>query len=427
VTYEELRTKAREELTQGDARSAFATFRPALDYPGLLDSDRRWTDALGLFALIAGAMAGEALEKQIRETTLDDPASLYNLGYELVEQGFHGIAATVLARADRLAPGEESVITEFVAALERAGRHQEACAVLRRDAELLESSLFCSYLLAFNAMMTGDLDEPRARLPVLRRIATPDQAWAAERIGAFLARADAVRAVSPLDAGDLRGWHFVLGGSLLLHLSPYGMDAGMAGRYAFLQDSEATCVEGIRRVEAVLNAWGAAPPRIFELPDRNSAILAHAASALLKRPLAPWPSDDPGLIVAYDLSSLGELDSLREHRPSQILWSHALCWTRDHPVTPDLVTLMHQHNASPWEPRLVLDSTTKKMTKSEAVKGTSAELGARTAATPAESLEDLPHLLDLARAVKPQAAAFRTMGLRERHFESSPVKSSRFA
>src|SRR5262249_55251727 len=151
-----------------------------------------------------------------------------------------------------------------------------------------------------------------------------------------------------------RGWHFVLTGGLLLHLSPYGFDV-MRGRYAFVQDSEATCLEGIRRLEAVLGALELGPPRVLVLEDRASAILGHAAAEVLRLPVASWPSDEPGLIVAYDLASLGDLQSLREYRPGQILWGHASCWTEVQPVAADFVTFLHQQNRPIGGPRLKVD------------------------------------------------------------------------
>ena len=53
----------------------------------------------------------------------------------------------------------------------------------------------------------------------------------------MLARADIARAVTPLDHQDLRGWHYVLTGGILAGLSPYGFDAGMTGRWAYVNDS----------------------------------------------------------------------------------------------------------------------------------------------------------------------------------------------
>src|SRR5258708_13714115 len=105
----------------------------------------------------------------------------------------------------------------------------------------------------------------------------------------MLKRAGCLFGIKLTDRRDLRGWHFVLTGGLLLHLSPHGFDEGMNGRYAFVQDSGALCLEGIQRLRAVLDTLKCTVPRVFELPERSSAILAHAVAQLLHCPLVPWP------------------------------------------------------------------------------------------------------------------------------------------
>ena len=69
------------------------------------------------------------------------------------------------------------------------------------------------------------------------------------------------------------------------------------------------------------------------------------------------------MVVAYDLDSLGSEDLLvqiADHRPGQILWAHASCWTNPFPFSPDLTTFLYQYNASPWGGgRMVYDRKSK--------------------------------------------------------------------
>lgn len=60
----------------------------------------------------------------------------------------------------------------------------------------------------------------------------------AARVERMLVRADALTGVTPLDDRDLRGWHFVMTGGLLLHVAPEGQ--GVRGRYASLADNQAS-------------------------------------------------------------------------------------------------------------------------------------------------------------------------------------------
>jgi hypothetical protein len=422
--------RARAALADGGPPAAFAALRPALEFPGTVDDPARWSEALLLFARIAAGLGHGELAAQSERAAAapDDAEALFTLGYGLVEAALEGVAATVLTRADRLAPGTAEIVGELAAALEGCGRHAEACGVLRHNRALVEEEAVLTYLLAFNATMAGDLDEARRVLPVLRRLAGPEEAWAPPRIERYLARADAVRGTAPLDGDDLRGWHFVLTGGLLLHSSPHGRDQGMRGRYALLQDQEELCREGIARVEAALGALGLSPPRVLLLGDRDSAILGRAAAAALGLPAAPWSPDEPGLIVAYNLAAAAEAESLRAHRPGQVLWAHAVCWTELQPLAADLVTLVHQFNRSPWGARLGFDPETRTQREIPPVMGTPEELGARVAAlsVPPEALADVPALTRLAAVARPLAAALQDTGERDRQFPGSPVKSSRF-
>jgi hypothetical protein len=287
-TYPEARQTALESLDRGDAREAFSKFRWAMEYPGQVGDDPgRWRDALTVFGRIATALAGDEFGALVHRATLDPDhvQALYDLGYGLIEQGLNGIAATVLARANLLAPSQESIVAELACALERDLRFHEACRFLREAPELVEQSFLCRYLLAYNALMTGDLIEPREMIRGLDPGADPTRVALADRIRQMLTRADAVRGVTPPNETDLRGWHFVLTGGVLLHLSSFGFEDAMRGRYAHTQDDPARCLEGIRRLDAVLDAWSIRPERVWLLPDPDSAGLGCAAG----RVLGPMP------------------------------------------------------------------------------------------------------------------------------------------
>lgn len=259
------------------------------------------------------------------------------------------------------------------------------------------------------------------------------------RLSQMVDRADAVRGVTPLDDRDLRGWHFVINGALLLHLSPFGFDEGMTGRYAYTQDSAKRCLEGIRRAEAVLAAWGKRPRRVLLLPERDNAILGLAAAKVLDVPAEPFglgAADPAGLIVAYDLKPLPveTLKALADHRPGQVLWSHAAQWTHALPFAADLTTYLYQLNISPWQAgRLHVDPATQQPTRLPEPPGTVEQLAAEmTSATlEPDALADLQTLTALAvaaaRAPAPAApGAFQSAGRRRRHMNDSPVKSNRF-
>lgn len=440
-TYDEARQTALESLERGEAQEAFGKFRWTLEYPGQLGNDlARWQDALTIFARIGTALAGDEFGALVRQAAAqpNDVQTLYNLGYALIEQSLNGIAATVLARANMLFPNQEAILTELACALEHDMRFHEVCRILREATDVLEESFLCRYLLAYNGLMTGDLIEPRSLLPGLDPGEDPSLIFMAGRIREILTRADAVRGVTPLNETDLRGWHFVLTGGILLHLSPFGFEDAMRGRYAYTQDCAARCLEGIRRLAAVMAAWSLWPERVLLLPEEGSVSLGIAAGEILGVPCEAWSENrvaEPGLIVVYDLAALdGDLlQSLREHRSGQILWSHASCWTSEPPFAADLTTYLHQYNVSPWGERLRANPDTQQTEKLPAdirpPQDRATEIVAASLET--EALQDLPSLVELSKAARQvtgesSAGAFRTEGTRRRQPVGSPVPSNRF-
>jgi hypothetical protein len=208
----------------------------------------------------------------------------------------------------------------------------------------------CQYLYAFNAAMTGRLDVTRATLARLEVTAdAPETETMRGAIEAIIERADRVAGVCALDDKDLRGWQYVLTGSLVIHQSPYGFDEPMHGRYAWLQDSNARIATAIDRLKPLAGDV----PCVYAPAGRDHEILAHAVAKRLDLPLAEWPTigvPAPGLVVVYDLAELprAELTRLLPRRTDQILFAHASPWTSDFPIAPDITTLLYQSIVAPW-------------------------------------------------------------------------------
>lgn len=349
--------KAWEALDEGDIPGALRRLRHGID--GL---------PLGEVALVVARAAGAAGFDDLHTAATalsarpENAQALYDFGYACIERGVPYLAIPALREALNQAPGSAAVLRELVSAYEREGRHREAADVLAA-----RESGFADwpdrYLLVFNAVMAGDLALARRQHALLP---DPDDAmWlpAQDRQRRMLERAATAEPVSPLDSGDLRGWQYVIGGTVLGTLSPYGFDAGMAGRYAWLQDSHDQCLRGLLRLKAVLDAAGARPTSVSLLPDRGSRILGLAAAEVLGLPTEPFaPGREDTVVVAYDLNEVAGADQgpdilggLFARAPGQVLHEHASNWTDPPVVTADSITLLHQSATAPWEGQLRAD------------------------------------------------------------------------
>ena len=280
------------------------------------------------------------------------PQALYDYGYQCVDSGASFLAVPALGEALRLAPDARGVLVELVTALEHEERHGEAVAVLReREAGL--PAWPEGYLLAYNALMSGDVEAARAAWTALPEPVGEDQRWepAFARLRRMLDRAAVAQEFCPLDGHDLRGWHFVLTGGVLTTLSPWGFDAGMNGRWGYIQETLGSCLWGLRRLRLVLDTAGCAPCSVSLLPDRSSHIMGLAAAQVLGLPAEPYAAGrSDTVVVAYDLGEVDDtiVSGLRERVPGQVLFEHATCWTTPPAASADVSTLLAQFSTPPW-------------------------------------------------------------------------------
>jgi hypothetical protein len=432
VTDLEETTAIGELIARGDDQAAFGRLVSRLGWPrGRELSEGDLPKYLGLVARLAtrrGATTlAELAEAAIRD--LDSPDRLYDLGYALIDAGVPAIAASILWRCLGLVGDSEEVVCELVSALESALAYPDALAVLEQHAALRSRSFLCQYLYGFNAAMSGRLDLTRQTLDALAPD-SPETTSMRDAIASIIERADRVAGVCPLDGRDLRGWHYVLGGGLLLHQSPYGFDEPMHGRYAWLADSLPRIATGLDRLVDLVR--GIDLPCVYAPPGRSNEIIAHAASAKLGVPIAPWPAigvPAPGLVVLYDLAELPqpEVPRLTQRREGQIVFAHASPWTTDSAIAPDVTTLLYQTLVPPWGAAMVVDPDTRQVTTAEPDPRDAQAIAADLAASPRLSDEDLasddlPGFSALVERVWPLAP-----GTRSRLWAGGPVPSSRFA
>src|SRR4051812_23877090 len=120
ISLSERIAQAHAQLEAGDASQAFQTLRSALEDPQAALNEREpFVTGMRGFSPIArvigGAQLGDTLDRVVKEP--DRPRALYDAGYALIEHSLHRLAATVLLRANTVAPGEPAILGELSAAL----------------------------------------------------------------------------------------------------------------------------------------------------------------------------------------------------------------------------------------------------------------------------------------------------------------------
>ncbi|MFX0070729.1 MAG: tetratricopeptide repeat protein [Candidatus Hermodarchaeota archaeon] len=440
--YKEIREKILNNLEQSNPEQAFSEISQILNYPGSSHLEDNWEDIIRLFGQIIREMGVDQWNDLIRQIIdhPNDADALYDLAYSLYEERLHSIAATLLLRADNIKPQEEQIVSELVINLEFMMLNQEAYNLLSEAKDLLDSSEICRYLLGFNAIMTDNFTKAEKILLTIQNSQDEDIQFMASSLRGMINRASVLKKSRSLDNSDLRGWHMVLNGSILLHLSPYGLEDAMYGRYAYVSDSYSLCRHGIDRVKTVLDTLEIEVPCVLTLPDRSSQILSMATSEILGKPLKFWDEVDintKGLIVAYDLDEIYSEEiilDIADHRSGQILWAHASCWTYPFPYAPDITTYLHQSNNSPWGGGgMVYNKNLKRVEISEPDKSEEEALSQKiiNAEEDENFINDLSDLIALVKSLKlidieSKPGIFRSTGRRLHQRVGSPVLSNRF-
>jgi len=432
--------KALQKLDEGTAHEAFQLLRPLIDYPGQVDENTRWTSVWTTFAKIAEAIAGHEFASLVQNVAKkpDDPELLYRFGYELIEEHLEAVAATVLKRAFEHAPDSIEIVSEYVCALEGIGRNDEACRVLAL-LPATQSHFFLKYLHAFNTLMSGEWRESIAMGDALNKLLHGEEGehrddfeMMMKNLSRMHERAERLSSLCDLSSGDLRGWNGVVNGSVLLHLSPYGGDDGMNGRYAMVQEGTELLGEAIFRMNTLLRSIERLPDHILFLPDRDSEILATIWGLSIGCPVEPYSPQsvtDRTVIVCYTPHDMNHevLAGLSEESGG-IFWCHAVNWTHSTPVAPDVISYFYQYTTPPWGDHFRINPETDEIENVPARDGSAATIAEElyremeTEFRPGDQ-ELLTELWKRLTELKIKDPAHR----RERFLADSPVKSSRFS
>lgn len=380
----------------------------------------------------AGDAEGAGLARTVAEAPAD-PDAAFDLGYRLMHHGLAHVAEAFLAVAAAARPDAVPVWLEYLAALDRIGRHDRALAVTDANPGLLAASPAVRYLRAFHALMTGRLISVRDAIPTLDDPVDDVVIAGRARLESVLARAEAVAGRTELGAEDLRGWHMVLNGGLLLSLSADEPEV-MHGRYAMVAPTFGVIGTTLATAVAVLRRLDRLPARVLAAPDRSSHIVAHALAALADLEVGALSDDGPGLLVVWDPDTLdpAQVPALQRLRPQRPLLTCGVRWTEAPPFAPDLVGWLHQILLAPWDGGLRQDPSTGEIATGPRDDRDPEAIGAEIAAAATEPDDaTLTRLVALTRACADlpddaRPGLLRSSGLRPILWEGAPVTSARF-
>jgi len=430
------------QLRGGDHDGAYRALRAVLGYPAArIETDALFARAAKQLATLSRTFGAVALADKAAcvAATPNDPNALFDAAYGFYEARQFEVAATLLARANRVAPGQPPILAELAMCLERLHRHGEAALTLDVSGTP-ERDAMCAYLSGFHWLMSGDLDIPRRRVAQLVGVEEGPIPFLRAALAAMIARADAVLAAGLLlDERALSAWQAVLSGTLLLHESPHGYDAPMHGRYAFVSDSPALMREGLERLAAFLADAGQRPSRVVAAPCRASRILARAAAHRLGLAYLDWTpgAESNGLVVAWSMETIEDtafLQALHAHAPAQRLFVHASCWTEPFTYAPDLTTFLHQAVTNPYTGGAMrVDANGDGVTRAEPDPRDDETLAREILSATAEddSVTAAAQVLTLSRAFTKlpddtRPGFLRTTGLRIHQRAGNAVPSARF-
>lgn len=422
--------RANEALSNNDLNGALRLLEPWIAGTDISVTDEQWSATYELFSRITELKFGEDLGivASALASEPSNPDRGYELGYTLIEHGRADLAIGVLSRAHHQVSGNARIVAELITALEIKGRHEEIAVVLARESELVDSTHHFAYLKAFNSIVLGELNEARQILPRLLNTTDETQIYMTKRIQGMLMRADVIEASQPLERSNLRGWHYVMTGGILLHIAPDNMAGRLRGGYGKTWDTDNRVLLGLSSLVAVCEVLDLTFPAILIPPDRNSQILGHALGALFQLPVEEWFGDsEAGIVTVYDVGELiPELrQPLKEHHPNQSLFVQSCSSLREHIVAPDLLTYFYEFNTSPWSSGISIENQ-----YIEAVKGDPEDVAERVLDSEL-SAEQLAEIDELKRFVSLlvdtdipsdyKLAALRHTGQRERIWLYSPI------
>lgn len=303
-------------------------------------------------------MAGKHQAAELFEAILanrEDAEPYFRLGYQFVQEGAFASALGPLSRCVQLAPDAPAANYEFAYALMKEFYNEEALHFFVQAFQQ-DQALSITFYIAQMLIFLERLEEAGAfvqRLEEQVKEAGEGEMQLDYIKGMF-------RRYSEHKPQNIRDWHFVQYGTLLLRLFEEdhpNEPNDSNGRYTVVNFS-------FEQVALVLNAFQSVVGTndVFPKYDyiaaagKASEPLAHAFGKLVRLPVKSLAeglaAGEKGIVIASFSDELVEIAADVWEGDDILLFSFAVSWTREINILPEVIGYLAQAGRLPWQERL---------------------------------------------------------------------------
>jgi tetratricopeptide (TPR) repeat protein len=355
---ERLFEDAQEAIRIGQARKALSLLFRLLQLDPV--HERALVACSRIMTTLNDLQGAESMKALAQDT--DNPDLLYRNGFHLVTVGRPDVGKAFLEACLKKVGHHPDVMYELAYCHYRDRKFSRAADLLKRASKdlSLERAVHAELLMIECLLYADRVEEGRE---LLNKAGDEYRAWGrddtVDALELMFARNGKVGSPRPW---DLRTWHFVQHGGILLAQS----EKGKAGGHFESLAMNALAVGGVLRLlKGVLDGLKISPAALLYL-NRGSYILALATGMLLDRPVRSWEnrSSSDEFLVIPDLLCLEEERIQPVNRED---CANIFCFQvfplRPYAVTPEIVGLIATRFRFPWQERVEMFNDKKEGTQ----------------------------------------------------------------
>jgi len=305
-----------------------------------------------MFAKLVAAGGRNELAQQIErlcaslESGKEDPQSLFEVGFGLIDLRQFDIASILLDKCAQLVPDEPTINYELAFALMSQRRYEDAIANFLR-AWAAEEDFDTALNLTVSYICTRQISRAKDMLQSMIRLAgAPEHEREIGRQKLAIRRLEDLKDKSDLTARD---WLFVHYGSVLLTQSN---EPGNRGRFKAVWNDYKRVASTLLILRGVLEGLGVQ----FDVVEYYSPLsrpLARALSELLgieaESYKGPQRDERALLVMAWASDIIGPHEAFVGHQSKRSIFAYGLSASESLPITPEVVACVTDSCAMPWD------------------------------------------------------------------------------